>query len=70
MKKFMSLLLSLVFVGSMLVVMGCAPKQETATAVPTMEQTAPAAGENTPGAEAVPGAATTPAAGQEAAPAE
>jgi hypothetical protein len=67
MKKVLSLLLTLVFVGSMMVVMGCAPKQDATQAAPAMEAPA-AAMSTTPGAE-VPAAATTPVAG-EAAPAE
>lgn len=68
MKKFMSLLFSVVFVGSMMVVMGCAPKQEATQEAPAVEQTVPGSMENSPAAEATP--AEAPAADQEAAPAE
>jgi len=67
MKKIMSLMLGLVFVGSLMVV-GCAPKQEEATQqAPVMEETVPAAMENTPAAEVAP---ETTEAGTEVAPAE
>lgn len=57
MKKLVSLLLGIVFIGSLMMVGGCAPKQEAAQQAPAMEEAAPVAGENTPSAEqAVPGA--------------
>ncbi len=48
MKKLMALVLGLVFVGSMVMVIGCTPKQEAQQA-PAMEEAAPAG--NTPAAE-------------------
>ncbi|MBN1595381.1 hypothetical protein JW933_05580 [candidate division FCPU426 bacterium] len=63
MKKLLSLLLVVLFGGSMLMVAGCAPKQAE-QAAPAMEEAAPAMDEAAPaGEEAVP-------AGEEAAPAE
>jgi hypothetical protein len=53
MKKIVSLILSIAFIGSILVVAGCAPKQEAQQA-PAMEQQAPAAEGTTMPAEAMP----------------
>jgi len=68
MKKFVSLLLSVVFVCSMMVMMGCAPQEEATQAAPTaMEEATQPADENTPLSDS--GDEMSPAEGQ-AAPAE
>ena len=49
MKKFMSLLLSMLFVCSMMVMMGCSPKEEATQAAPTaMEEATQPVDENAP----------------------
>ncbi len=61
MKKIVSLLLGIAFVGSMLMVVACAPKQEAQQAPAMEEQAAPVAegeavqGEQAPAVEVTPG---------------
>lgn len=67
MKKLLALMLTVVLGGSLLMVAGCAPKQEATEQAPAME--APAAEEGMPtGEEGMPAGEAAPAA-EEAAPA-
>ncbi len=68
MKKLLALMLTVVLGGSLLMVAGCAPKQEATEQAPAME--APAAEEGMPtGEEGVPAAEEAAPAAEEAAPA-
>ncbi len=51
MKKFLALLLTVMFSGSVLMVAGCAPKEEAIQEAPAMEEAAPAAEEAMPATE-------------------
>jgi hypothetical protein len=70
MKKMLILSLCVLFGGSIMLVAGCAPKQEAENQAPAVEEQAPAAME-TPAADLTPAAVQTPgAAAGEQAPAE
>lgn len=66
MKKFLALLLTVAFGSSVLMVAGCAPKQEATQEAPAMEEAAPATDEAMPAMEEGAGSEMKEGAGSEA----